>query len=613
MASLNAKTIFVDASASSATPDGSSWTRAFVTLQDALAIATTGDEIRVARGAYYPDEGAGQKNNNRNSTFRLIEGITINGGYPVGGGPRDPFTNPTILSGDLRQNDQADFINNTDNAFNVLFADGTSTAVTTATVLDGLIIKGGNANSEFPNERGGGMRCNSASPTLNNCSFQGNSANFGGGIYSSSSSPTLNNCSFKGNNASLGGGIYSSSSSLTLHNCSFRDNFADSSGGTIYNTSSSPTLSECSFLTNYAGFLGGAIYNTSNSSPALNNCTFEGNSTSDVGGAIYNTSNSSPTLSNCSFRGNSANSGGGIYNFSFSSPTLNNCSFQGNSASFGGGIFNTFSSPTLNNCSFQGNNADLNGGGIFNTAASPILNNCIIWNNRDSSGTTTEDSSIFNDNSNPTYSYCLIANLSKASLDSDPSPKTNFDPSDPLFTSEIDPASAPTIGGNLRLLTGSPALNVGDDNSNSSATDLAGNPRKIGTIDLGAYEGGFVTFTSLGFTNPSGDDNNNGVTNYGDYAAGGDPTAPNDPSLLPKINDHTLTLSFRNNAADVSVEFQTSTDLLNWSQMIEGTDYNTSNSGSSTTGVRTTLTLELLSGSTSPPLRFYRTNYFSGG
>jgi hypothetical protein len=223
-------------------------------------------------------------------------------------------------------------------------------------------------------------------------------------------------------------------------------------------------------------------------------------------------------------------------------------------------------------------------------SASPILNNCIIWNNRDSSGTTTEDSSIFNDNSNPTYSYCLIANLSKASLDSDPSPKTNFDPSDPLFTSEIDPASAPTIGGNLRLLTGSPALNVGDNNSNSSATDLAGNPRKIGTIDLGAYEGGFVTFTSLGFTNPSGDDNNNGVTNYGDYAAGGDPTAPNDPSLLPKINDHPLTLSFRNNAADVSVEFQTSTDLLNWSQMIESTDYNTSNSGSSTTGVRTTLT-----------------------
>lgn len=385
LASLNAKTIFVDANASSATPDGNSWTRAFVTLQDALAIATTGDEIRVARGAYYTDEGAGQKNNNRNSTFRLIEGITINGGYPVGGGPRDPFTNPTILSGDLRQNDQADFIKNTDNAFNVLFADGTSTAVTTATVLDGLIIKGGggNANSDFPNKRGGGMRCNSASP---------------------------------------------------------------------------------------------------------------------------------------------------------------------------------------------------------------ILNNCIIWNNRDSSGTTTEDSSIFNDNSNPTYSYCLIANLSKASLDSDPSPKTNFDPSDPLFTSEIDPASAPTIGGNLRLLTGSPALNVGDNNSNSSATDLAGNPRKIGTIDLGAYEGGFVTFTSLGFTNPSGDDNNNGVTNYGDYAAGGDPTAPNDPSLLPKINDHPLTLSFRNNAADVSVEFQTSTDLLNWSQMIESTDYNTSNSGSSTTGVRTTLT-----------------------
>src|SRR5690349_5189048 len=56
---------------------GCSWGNAFTTLQSALSIATSGDQVWVASGTYYPDEGTGQTNNNRNSTFRVIAGVKV--------------------------------------------------------------------------------------------------------------------------------------------------------------------------------------------------------------------------------------------------------------------------------------------------------------------------------------------------------------------------------------------------------------------------------------------------------------------------------------------------------------------------------------------------------
>jgi len=53
-----AGTCYVDASATGAA-NGTSWTNAYLTVQDALADATC-TEIWVAQGVYYPDEGAGQ-------------------------------------------------------------------------------------------------------------------------------------------------------------------------------------------------------------------------------------------------------------------------------------------------------------------------------------------------------------------------------------------------------------------------------------------------------------------------------------------------------------------------------------------------------------------------
>jgi hypothetical protein len=67
---------------------------------------------------------------------------------------------------------------------------------------------------------------------------------------------------------------------------------------------------------------------------------------------------------------------------------------------------------------------------------------------------------------------------------------------DPIFILGIDPSSAPTTTGNLRLKTGSPAIDAGDNTYIAGfPTDLDGEARMVdgnldgtGTVDMGAYE-----------------------------------------------------------------------------------------------------------------------------
>jgi len=97
----------VDVNASLPTHDGIAWCSAFLDLQLALDVAIDGDTIRVADGTYLPDTTG--LVNSQEATFQIISGVTIEGGYE-GCGVIDPdfrniVTNPTILSGDLDQND----------------------------------------------------------------------------------------------------------------------------------------------------------------------------------------------------------------------------------------------------------------------------------------------------------------------------------------------------------------------------------------------------------------------------------------------------------------------------------------------------------------------------
>ena len=101
--------VYVDSSAATG-GDGTSWGRAFRSLQDGIASARAGDTLWVARGTYRPDDGQGIARGDRNASFALGVPLTVLGGFrgtETHMQQRDLVRNVTLLSGDLLGNDGA--------------------------------------------------------------------------------------------------------------------------------------------------------------------------------------------------------------------------------------------------------------------------------------------------------------------------------------------------------------------------------------------------------------------------------------------------------------------------------------------------------------------------
>ena len=251
------KIIYVDDN-TAGTNDGSNWENAYVYLQDALADANSAEkpvEIRVAQGIYKPDQGAVQTPGDREATFRLINGVTLIGGYAGLGEPdpnaRDVELYETILSGDLNGDDVLvdvvdvddpwDFLyepTRAENSYNIVTGSGTDDSV----VLDGFTITAGNTNpgsssglspptgpddDRWRFTSGAGMFNIFGSPAVANCTFTMNSAFVGGGMFNYDCNLTLTNCSFSENYSHGGGGMYNKRCSLILANCTFSENWAE--------------------------------------------------------------------------------------------------------------------------------------------------------------------------------------------------------------------------------------------------------------------------------------------------------------------------------------------------------------------------------------------------
>ncbi|NIP55956.1 MAG: hypothetical protein GWN67_27680 [Phycisphaerae bacterium] len=289
--------LYVDTDAPGAN-DGTSWKSAFINLQDAISIAVKYHEvreIRVAKGIYKPDEGSGIAAGDKTATFHLINGVTMKGSY-AGFNEPDPnardFENyKTVLSGDLADNDvvvtnPADMWGEQsryDNSSNVV----TGSYMDANSILDGFTITSG-----YNSGLGAGMYNRDGNPTVTNCTFTWNCAEWGGGMGNWNSSPKVISCKFERNAAQGGGGMNNVENSNTmLTNCIFSGNSGFWLAGGMLN--------------GYAGVGGSA-------NPILNNCLFIGNSTDRYGGGIYN-DYSNPIINNCTFIGNAAERGGGIY------------------------------------------------------------------------------------------------------------------------------------------------------------------------------------------------------------------------------------------------------------------------------------------------------------
>lgn len=335
--------LYVDAAAPSG-GNGLSWATAFNDLRDAIDAAQGSggvfNELWVVAGEYLPDRGT----LDRAQAFPMHEGIAIYGGFAGWEflrSQRNFAANPTILSGDLQQNDGPLFSEYDDNSYHVLSA----TNVRPSARIDGFIIRGGSATFFGGDDSiGAALAINRADPTIVNCVFLENQSHYGGAL-------------------------------------------------SIYQ--GAPLLRRCSFVRNRALTAGGAIYATAGSMPVFLSCTFDGNEGQLQGGAAAISSDCIVDFQNCGFYGNSAVShGAGAILTNSSYLACVNCVFSGNMSSStshgGGGVRNERGGFSAVNCTFYGNTACL-GGGIYTFfAGNTVLRNTLLWDNWDATGYTQQ-------------------------------------------------------------------------------------------------------------------------------------------------------------------------------------------------------------------------------
>ncbi|MEK6674300.1 MAG: M12 family metallo-peptidase, partial [Planctomycetota bacterium] len=310
--------------------DGSTWQAAFNELQAALTVSACSGglvaEIWVSEGTYKPTHSA----SDRNATFTLLNGVALLGGFTgneTARELRDPVQNPTILSGDIG----VPFLTS-DNSYHVV----TTSGIGSSAVLDGFIIREGQANGASPQNTGAGLNNIGGSPTIRNCVFTENTAvNGAASAHTVGASPILEDCTFLSNGAtSSGGAMYvASGSTPTMTRCRFLDNTATAAGGAIFNSSSAVQLNSCEFSGNYAP-LGGALQNFG-SSATLTNTTVAYNTATTGGGIVNN--NSTTSLNSCILWGNS-DSGGADQSAQVHGldPFVDYTCLQGWTTSFGG-------------------------------------------------------------------------------------------------------------------------------------------------------------------------------------------------------------------------------------------------------------------------------------
>ncbi len=245
--------------------NGSSWASAFSNPQQALSVAKAGDEIWVATGIYTPTQGT-----DRTATFQLPEGVALYGGFAgfeTSLNERNIGANRTILSGNIGSKNLL-----TDNVYTVV----TIKNVTNQTILDGFTISEGMSDA---------------------IGKTGEASTSGAGLYNEAASPTIRNCVFTDNQANWGAAMFNSAGaqkcSPVIINCEFRQNKAHMDGGAIYNDGAdgrcTPQIRNCHFEMNMANY-GASIYNMVNNGetrPMVMTCTFINNSSMVRGAGTY--------------------------------------------------------------------------------------------------------------------------------------------------------------------------------------------------------------------------------------------------------------------------------------------------------------------------------------
>lgn len=415
----DAKTIYVNA-ANATSGNGTTWATSYTFLQDALGVAVPGDVVYLAKGTYYPDDGANYFFGDREQYF-ILNQVNLYGGF-VGNetsfGQRDPEANPTILSGEIWSESVSPEYSRYW-SLHVLVLQGNCT-------LDGVTVDRGRANGDAaPYNQGGGCLVQSGTLTLANSTISNClAAESGGGV---SGNVVATNCTFSNNVANNEHLLYVNKQD---HHWLFS---SGCSGGAI---NGNVTASHCLFANNSvtvhsldlgstSSATGGAI----SGDVTADHCIFDGNLTSST--SVFSSSSDSSatarggaisgavTASNCTFSNNggttsaraavgnppplatAASSGGAIAgqvalaNCSFSKNTLSAVTPAGGTkspSSLGGAVY-VENTSTLVNSTFTENGVNGStgvalGGAIYAAVGSvlPVTNSTFLDNRTSGAG-----------------------------------------------------------------------------------------------------------------------------------------------------------------------------------------------------------------------------------
>ena len=193
-----------------------------------------------------------------------------------------------------------------------------------------------------------------ATPTFNNCAFNGNLATIGGGMHWTWAEPIFDGCNFVGNSAFHGGGVLFVGGTAKIVRSSFSNNEAFDpngqvelgEGGAIASLGANAMIIDCDVSNNEASGYGGGIYI----------------SNKDVYNVEVSDGENNVLVKNCLVTNNGAGiKGGGISVDWHSDPNIVNCTIADNRVidGYGGGLSCSYTSyTTVRNSIIWDNSAD---------------------------------------------------------------------------------------------------------------------------------------------------------------------------------------------------------------------------------------------------------------
>ncbi len=248
--------------------NGLSWATAKASINGALSIAGPDSFIHVARAVYHEN-------------IEIGSDTTVLGGYPIGGGERDPHANITLIDGGYRNS--------------VVMIQGAADVI-----FDGFTVRHGEENA------GAGLFVYDCEHVIvRNCVFE---TNIGGE---------------SGNYVRGGGAYFGRCYAFWVHDCSFMYNSvvgteAGYGGGLFIETSALGAVEDNLFLENTSSFVGGGLACIDvDDTVIISGNAFSGNMASNAftssivyGGGLFCSDTASPQILNNEFDGNWAYSTG---------------------------------------------------------------------------------------------------------------------------------------------------------------------------------------------------------------------------------------------------------------------------------------------------------------